>query len=289
MWKSLSRVLAALLAVSAPAARAVEPTRVDILWLGGPTMLIRFGPISILTDPVLGEGQAAFRMFDPNTGRPDGVHARVRPMPKAPRLSPDLVLLSHDHEDHLDETARGRLAGVAPFTAPASQVAGLQSKGVRRASALRWGETQILTREGYEVSITAAPARHSTDPAAAQALGEVNGYLITFRRGPFQRSLYWTGDSFPPDRRELLPDLLWPDLFVPHLGGVGEGGPFGRVSMAAEDALAFARLVRPTAVLPIHHSTFSLYREPVEVFLRASAQEPWRTEQLSEGDVLTLR
>ena len=276
--------LALLLSSAAPAAPA--EARVKAVWVGGPTLMFRFGPITIVTDPVLGQGAQAFRMIDPNSGEPDAAHARLEPLPDVSMNGVDLVLVSHDHADHLDDAALARLARHR-FVVPLAQVESVRRKGAEEVLGLPWRSSHTIRKQGYSVRITAVAAQHSEQPAVAKLLGEVNGYWIEFRHGRYRRTVYWTGDSFPVPA-EFSGDLRSPDLLVPHLGGVGAGGPFGQVSMGAKEALAFARAVQPKAVLPIHHSTFSLYREPINRFTRAAAGERWKLKMLDEGGELVL-
>ena len=278
---------AAPASVAAPAAPVPSERGVRLTWAGGPTLLIRFGPIRILTDPVLGEGPEAFRIFDPNSGTPDAAQARLVPLPDLPFERSDLVLVSHDHEDHLDSTAVSRLGGRLGFVVPAAQAGKVRARGVARVTPLAWGRSLEIARNGYSVSIIAVPGRHSERADLLGLLGEVNGYWLEFRRRGYRRTLYWTGDSFQPP--EGLPKRFRsPDLFVPHLGGVGAGGSLGHVSMGARHAVAFARLVKPRSVLPIHHSTFSLYREPIQVFAEAASAAGIRVERIAEGDSVLL-
>ncbi len=266
---------------------SAEPVAVRAAWIGGPTLLIRFGPIVIVTDPVLGEGPEAFRIFDPNSGLADAVQARLVPLPDLPLAGADLVLLSHDHEDHLDATAVSRLGARAPFLVPEAQAAKVRARGVARVAGLGRDGSRTSAERGFTVTITAVPARHSERSDLLPLLGEVNAYWLEFRRGQYRRTLYWTGDGFPP--AEGLPKRFRaPDLFVPHLGGVGAAGALGPVSMGAEHAVRFARIVRPRAILPIHHSTFSLYREPIALFVRAAEEAGFRVARLAEGEELVL-
>lgn len=283
---ALSAIAAGALAFGLAGAMKARPDAepaVHAVWAGGPTLLLRFGPIELVTDPVLGEGADAFRMFDPNTGVEDAAHARLVALPALDFAQVDLVLVSHDH---LDASAIAEL-GTVPHVVPAGEGAALTQRGVSTTIGLAWGETMRIEDAGYEVVIEAVPARHSPVPDIAAQLGGGNGYWLTFTHGDFTRSLYWTGDTFPgagiPEGREP------PDWLVPHLGGVGQGGPFGPVSMTAEDAARFARDTGAAAVLPIHHSTFSLYREPIEAFVTASEGEAWQVVIPEPGEDIVLR
>jgi L-ascorbate metabolism protein UlaG (beta-lactamase superfamily) len=285
LLSSVARAAGALaMLLGAPAAAAKPRDSLSAVWIGGPTLLFRFGPITLVTDPVLGE---SFRMIDPNSGAPDALHRRFAPLPDVAVEDADLVLVSHDHADHLDEAALARLGRGSRFIVPLAQAGTLNARGARQVLGLPWRASHTIRKNGYSVRITAVPAQHSEKPALLKVLGEVNGYWIEFRHRRFRRTVYWTGDSFPVPA-ELGPETRAPDLLVPHLGGVGEGGPFGQVSMGAREAIALARVVKPRRVLPIHHSTFSLYREPVDLFTAEAAREPWKTERLDEGEELVL-
>ncbi len=280
--KGLALSLALLLSTAAKA----EPEPLKATWVGGPTLLFRFGPITILTDPVLGEGAEAFRMIDPNSGTPNAAHARLVPLPVVGVQGADLVLVSHDHADHLDETALARLAD-RQFVVPLAQAESLRRRGLVHVLGLPWKATHTIRKNGYSVRVMAVPAQHSERSDMNKLLGEVNGYWLEFRHGRYRRTVYWTGDSFPIPQ-ELWPGLRKPDLLVPHLGGVGAGGPFGQVSMGAKEAISFARAIEPKRVLPIHHSTFSLYREPIDAFTRAAGGQKWKLDVVPEGGELVL-
>lgn len=276
-----------MLSSSATQATTANSAAVGVTWVGGPTMLIRFGPIRLLTDPVLGEGCQAFRVYDPNTGKPDVVQARLSPLPKLSLKAIDLILLSHIHEDHLDQAAVDRLGNSSEFLVPRSELRDLSKRGVKRANGIAPGEVRVIMRKGYSVRITAVQGYHSTDPKFLPILGDVNSYWLEFHHGSYRRTIYWTGDSFAPPGG--VPSALrHPDLFIPHLGGVGATGPLGYVSMSWRHALHFAQDVRPKAILPIHHSTFSLYREPIEPFVAAARRQSFKVEHLKEGESVRL-
>lgn len=294
---SLAALVSASMVAAAPLAWAHESAspggeasvqsasarQLQLSWLGGPTLRLSFGPISIITDPVAG---ASFRMFDPNSGQDEVVHQRLGTAIDPATIDADYVLLSHDHPDHLDEEAIGRLRAAAHFLVPAGQADALRGRGVANIDALAWDATHVIERGGYQVRITAVPAQHSESSEVAAALGRVNGYWIEFTAEGYERSLYWTGDSFYVEGLSRWPRS--PDIFVPHLGAVGGDGPFGQVSMNAQQAVKFAEKVAPKMVLPIHHSTFSLYREPISNFVEAAWEQPWQLYLLREGEVAAI-
>ena len=99
--------------------------------------------------------------------------------------------------------------------------------------------------------------------------GPSNGYVIEYQKGGEIYRVYWTGDTVWFDgMEEIKQRVRFADFLLPHLGAAGEGGPLGRLTMDANDAVRLAVLLQPTLIVPIHHHTFSHFTEPVAVFER---------------------
>jgi L-ascorbate metabolism protein UlaG (beta-lactamase superfamily) len=267
-----------------------EAPQLEITWVGGATMIIAFGSLSLLTDPTLGE---TFAMGDPNDlvdHQTIRMHRRLTPLSGVDLKMDGLVLLSHAHPDHFDEAAAASLNPELPFILPVADLAAVGAKGFRNLLGLNWGETRQFHAKTRSVSITAMPARHSRDQAVAQALGIGNGYWISFRADTWSRTLYWTGDTMPTeDVIKAVRAYGEPDIMVPHVGGVGTTGPFGQISMNAADVVALASEIRPKSVLPIHHSTYAFYREPISELAKQSTGGPYRLDLVPAGTTLVYR
>src|SRR5262245_43106403 len=72
-------------------------SRLRVTWLGHSTVLIEIDGLRVLTDPVWGLRASPSQLAGPK---------RFQPVPVALRAMPplDLVVVSHDHYDHLDYT-----------------------------------------------------------------------------------------------------------------------------------------------------------------------------------------
>lgn len=259
-------------------ARAVAPSgppavvaRGSLEWLGGPTAVLAHGEVRVMTDPMLGpRGPDAFVLpKHPSTGAPNARFARytATPRPTFDRLA--AIVLSHTHADHVDARAREILPKALPVIVPPSGVESMKASGFTDVRALDWGQSVTLEAHGTKLVVTAVAAHHAHDAELDRTIGRVNGYILawTGAAGPYR--VYWTGDAVLSDEMRTLRATHGPiDLLLPHLGGVGGDGDLGLRTMNAEEGLALVRLVDPARVVPIHHTSFSHYREPIEALVQ---------------------
>lgn len=283
--------LLSLLVNSSVTAAQEKPPTLSLQWLGGPTVLMKFGPIQLLTDPMLGEGEKAYQMGDPNqmfdlAKGPNVIdHKRLTALPDLNINDIDLSILSHTHEDHFDQTAQKQLDRQLRLIVPTGSKKQLTAQGFSNIRELDWGLHWRLSENGYNIEITALPANHSTDKNINSLLGRGNGYWFTFNHGSWQKSLYWTGDSFATNEvLESLKAYPAPDIMLPHLGRVGTTGPLGQISMGAEEVLSLIAVVKPKLTIPIHHSTYQLYLEPIQVLQDKQSTVAEKIQVLSSGE-----
>lgn len=264
-------------AVFAPiqSAARISTSDISVRWLGGAMLELRIGDIRILTDPCLGDGKEAFEMGDPNEmfdlskGPNIKMHERLTSFPGMVMPDYDVVLLSHTHEDHFDQKAQAWFRGKGPILCPAHDMDSLTKKGIA-AQALDHGEERILQGGNTEVSIMSVPAVHSLNQGISDILGPGNGYWLKATIQGRAYNIYWAGDTFMVDPVwQAIQHLPTPDLFIPHIGNVGITGALGQLSMNGKQAVEFATRIRAGMVLPIHHSTYALYLEPVSRMIEA--------------------
>jgi L-ascorbate metabolism protein UlaG (beta-lactamase superfamily) len=90
-----------------PVTQTVPPRRVDgrrllVTWIGHSTVLVQTEGLNILTDPIWSERASPFAFAGPKRVRAPGV--RLEDLPKI-----DVILVSHNHYDHLDLATLKRL------------------------------------------------------------------------------------------------------------------------------------------------------------------------------------
>jgi L-ascorbate metabolism protein UlaG (beta-lactamase superfamily) len=145
-------------------------------WIGTATVLVRYGPFAVLTDPnFLHKGQHAY------LGR--GLTARrlTEPALQPDQLPPlDVVVLSHLHGDHWDRVARRSLDRETPIVTTPHASRRLQAwHGFHRALGLRTWTSHTLTKDGATLKITAMPGRHAHGAIGA-VLPPVMGSMLEF-------------------------------------------------------------------------------------------------------------
>ncbi|BDH06638.1 MBL fold metallo-hydrolase [Streptomyces seoulensis] len=127
-------------------------TGLRVTWLGHSSVLVEIDGHRVLFDPVWGERCSPFPFAGPKRLHPV-------PLPLAALGPVDVVVISHDHYDHLDLPTIKALAGTDTlFAVPLGVGAHLEHWGVSpdRLRELDWHEST----EVGGVTLTATPARH---------------------------------------------------------------------------------------------------------------------------------
>jgi len=142
--------------IAVPRASAHE-TRVT--WIGQSSFLIQSGGINILTDPLWSRRASPFRFAGPSRLTPPGIDFDALPQV-------DVVLLSHDHYDHLDAPTITRLhrrfGDAIQWVAPSGHATWLARRGIRNVTELDWWSGASIPTPAGTVKVTATPAQHWT-------------------------------------------------------------------------------------------------------------------------------
>ncbi|MEO7985551.1 MAG: MBL fold metallo-hydrolase [Gemmatimonadales bacterium] len=237
--------------------------RLTAAWLGHATVLLNFQGIWVLTDPALepriGIGRGAVKLGPRRLIQPA---LQPRELPRA-----DVLLLSHAHMDHTD---LGTLRSL-PRDIPVVVQRGNRDL-VRRfhsVEELDWGQhTEVAGLRVESVEVRHWGARMVTDRHRGYG-----GYL-------FQKAghtVLFAGDTAYTDSFARLRERGPVDLAILPIGAYD---PWIANHASPEEAWRMFRSIGAEYVLPIHHSTFRLSREPVDEplqrFLDAAGSERWR-------------
>ena len=217
-------------------------------WLGHSTVLLEMDAVRVLTDPVWGPRASPSRLIGPKRFQP--VPVRWRAMPPL-----DLVIISHDHYDHLDyPTVRELAKGTVPIVTSLGVGAHLEAWGVRpeRIFELDWWETYRLPNSA--LSVTAAPSQHFS----GRGLKDRNATLWSSMVVRSERqTVFFSGDTGLTSEYELIRDRLGPfDLVMLEVGAFHPA--WGDIHLGPENALKALKLLGGGKFLPVHWGTFSL-------------------------------
>jgi L-ascorbate metabolism protein UlaG (beta-lactamase superfamily) len=217
------------------------PQSVALSWLGQSSVALRLGGATVLVDPFL-------------SPHPD----RLVPPPFTGEEARgvDLVLVTHDHLDHLDEAALPAIAAASPeavVIVPDDVVDRVAALGIERSRVRGLspdGRAQLGT-----VTVDAVPACHGEGIDDAYRLGPFLGYVVS-AGGPH---VYHAGDTILFDGlverlRELRVDLA----LLPINGRDAKREAHGIVgNIDALEAAHLARDIGADAVVPLHWDMFA--------------------------------
>jgi L-ascorbate metabolism protein UlaG (beta-lactamase superfamily) len=239
---------------------------VDLHFVGNATVLLRYGALTLLTDPnFLHRGQYAYLGYGLLSRRLTEPAVDVEELPRL-----DAVVLSHLHGDHWDRRTRRHLDHGVPVLTTRHAARRLRVlHGFPRTAGLRTWEQFTLRRGGAQVRVTALPGRHAGHPVLRGLLPPVMGSMLEFgpAGGPVRLRLYLSGDTLVYDGLdEIARRFPAADLAVLHLGGTRLPGGFV-VTMDGAQGAELARRLDPRLVLPVHYGDYGVMRSPLDAFL----------------------
>lgn len=124
-----------------------------VTWIGHASLLVQIGGVNILTDPNLSERASPVSFMGPKRVTPPAMTEK-----ELPRI--DLVLITHNHYDHLDDGTVRRLAaspGGSPlFLVPLGLKEWFRRRGIENVRELDWWETETV--RGFTVHFV--PVQH---------------------------------------------------------------------------------------------------------------------------------
>lgn len=257
---------------------AAAGERDSLTWLGHASFLIRLDGRTILTDPYLSDYAAPIAGIGPKRYAGTGI-----PLARLPPI--DLIVLSHNHYDHLDAVALKQLAhrnANPDFIVPLGLERTIRRLGFTQVRALDWGDVH----RHATLTITALPAVHFSS------------------RTPFDRNrTLWCGFGLRSAHHHLYfaGDTGWGEVFE-HVGR--RFGPFDtalvpigayapRELMQAvhanpEEAVRIGRALRAGRLVAMHWGTIRLTTEPpfdAPDQFRSAA----RSSRYPDGDVWVMR
>ncbi len=240
-----------------PPTESVDPGMVAITFINHSTFLIRFANFVVLTDPIFSERCSPVDWAGPKRVRPPGLNLADLPRP-------DVVLVSHNHYDHMDiaslHTLQQRHAPV--FVSMLGNGTTLATVGIK-AIELDWWQHTVIG----PLHLTATPARHF----AARTPFDRNhalwgGFMLRTEAG----QVLFAGDSGAgPHWRDIRTRLGPPSVALLPIGAYEPRWLMSPVHMNPAEAVAAHRALGAHRSIGMHFGTFQLTDEAIDAPLQA--------------------
>ncbi|HEX8444096.1 MAG TPA: MBL fold metallo-hydrolase [Allosphingosinicella sp.] len=223
-------------------------------WIGHSTVLVQAGGLNILTDPIWSERASPFQWIGPQRARAPGI--RFEDLPKI-----DLVLISHNHYDHMDLPTLKRLwqRDRPVIVTSLGNDTILRNEGVQ-SRALDWGG-RVAARPGLEVTVL---RNHHWGSRWARDRNRAlwSAFSVRTPTGAF----FYAGDTGWGDGswvREAAGAGPYRLAIIPI--GAYEPRDFMKTNhIDPEEAVRIHQAVRPALSLGVHWGTFQLTFEGID-------------------------
>jgi N-acyl-phosphatidylethanolamine-hydrolysing phospholipase D len=274
-------------------ANALSPqgTQPAVTWIGHATVLAQLGGLTLLTDPIFSQRASPTSLIGPKRHQPPGVA-----LGELPRI--DLVLVSHNHYDHLDGASADALnsqpGGPPLFVVPLGLKPWLAARGIRHAVELDWWDSHRIATEAGEVEVMLVPAQHWSSRSLNDRMTTLWGGFAVLSS---QCHLFFAGDTGYSrdfsDIRERLRERQTPaqgggfDIALLPIGAYEPRWFMAAQHVNVHEALKIHADLGAKRSLGVHWGTFSLTDEPLDEPPRVLLQAR-RASGLAHDEFVTI-
>jgi L-ascorbate metabolism protein UlaG (beta-lactamase superfamily) len=242
-WKELKDV-----PFGPPPAEKIEDDSIVVTFINHSTFLVQTQCLNILTDPVCSERAGPVSFAGPKRMRPPGI--RFEDVPPI-----NIILLTHNHYDHLDIETLKKLSlkynpkiftslGVGKF---------LEKNGIGNVSEMDWWD-EINIDQG--ISLICTPAQHFSGRGMFDRDRTLwCGFALQTEKG----SIYYSGDSGYGDFFKEIAQKISPVRlsFLP-IGAFKPEWFMSSIHASPKDAVRIHQILKSSESIGMHFGTFHL-------------------------------
>lgn len=230
--------------------KRLRPEENVLVWFGHSSYFIQVDGKKLLIDPVFSGNASPVR--GSVKAFPGSNHYQVDDLPDI-----DLLLISHDHWDHLDYQTIQQLqpkTGKVICGLGVAQHFEYWGWDKNKLTEKNWYES-VSPFEGFQVTLT--PARHFSGRLFNRNISLWTSYVL---QTP-SKKLFLGGDSgYGPQFKEIGERFGPFDLAILECGQYNERWPY--IHSLPEEVVKEARELNAAAFMPVHHSKFKLAQHP---------------------------
>jgi L-ascorbate metabolism protein UlaG (beta-lactamase superfamily) len=256
----------------------------SVTWIGHATALVQIGHSNVLTDPHFSERASPVQWAGPKRWQPPAV--RIEELPRI-----DMVLISHNHYDHLDEASVRQLnaqpGGPPLFVVPLGIERWLAAVGVTNARALDWWDTVRVK----DLTVHLTPVQHWSRRTYVDTNTTLwGGFIVEGESRGKPRRVFFSGDTGYSREHfaEIGRRFGGVDLALLPIGAYEPRWFMGAQHVNPEEAVQIHRDIGSRLSVGIHWGTFQLTDEPID---QAATDLGAAREKLGVGsrEFITLR
>ena len=251
----------------------------EFVWFGHSTVLLKANDVTILTDPVFNSAAPVQFLITPFTMQ---VKHNVSDLPTI-----DVVLISHDHYDHLDYLAIQELdTKVKKFYVPLGIKAHLQRWNIASEKIVELDWYQSNDYQGIKLTLT--PSRHFSGRAIARNRTLWGSWVIQSS----SLNIFFSGDSGYFDEFTKIGEQYGP-FDIAFLEDGAYNTNWTQIHMMPEESVQASLDLKAKTFFPIHWGKFDLsfhpWTEPVERTLKSAKDKNVQVALPYIGEKFTLQ
>lgn len=218
-----------------------------ITWIGHSTFLIQIGGLNILTDPVFDD----LSLFFPRAAAPGIAIHELPPI--------DIVIISHNHRDHMDAKALMYLKNhpKITFLVPQADKAWFVKRGFERVYELTWWERQYFSSpqdSNTRIELSFLPALHWSQRGIRDYNKSLWGsWMISCG----DTRVYFAGDTaYWHHFKAIADEFDHIDIALMPIGPCEPRGWMKHSHISAEEAVTAFKELNARHFIPMHWGTY---------------------------------
>jgi L-ascorbate metabolism protein UlaG (beta-lactamase superfamily) len=241
----------------------------SVTWIGHATVLVQINGVNILTDPIFSKRAAPVQWTGPQRKVPPAIR-----LDQLPHI--DVVLISHNHYDHLDRDSvmalNAQKEGAPLFLVPLGMQTWMHDQGIRNVRELDWWQSLSYR----EVDLHFVPVQHWSARSVTDRFDTLWGGWIA-KTKPKTRatdfSVFFAGDTgYSKDFSDIYQRFGAIDLALLPIGAYAPRWFMQPQHVNPEEAVRIHQDLHAKKSLGIHWGTFELSDEALDEPPRALAE-----------------